>query len=181
PSRGLFTVGKAGYLPPFFQKTNKAGIQKNILYVQGGLVTILGLLFVVLPSVQSFYQILSQLTVILYLVMYLLMFAAAIYLRYTMKTTPRPFVVGRRSNFLIWVVGGVGFLGSLLALVLSFIMPTMFEGQISTSTWWAVLIGGTVLVIIIPFVIYSQRKASWKSADTDFAPFHFQNKTQKTK
>ncbi|MEG1413763.1 MAG: amino acid permease [Mucinivorans sp.] len=178
PSRGLFTVGKAGYLPPFFQKTNKAGVQKNILYVQGGLVTILGLLFVVLPSVQSFYQILSQLTVILYLVMYLLMFSAAIYLRYTMKSTARPFCVGRKSNFLIWIVGGVGFLGSLLALVLSFIMPTMFEGQIAVSTWWGVLIGGTVVMIVIPFVIYAKRKASWKNVDTDFAPFHFQNKIQ---
>ena len=23
PSKGIFTVGKAGYLPPFFQKTNR--------------------------------------------------------------------------------------------------------------------------------------------------------------
>ena len=71
PSKGIFTVGKAGYLPPFFQKTNKIGVQKNILLVQGCAVTLLSLLFVVMPSVQSFYQILSQLTVILYLVMYL--------------------------------------------------------------------------------------------------------------
>ncbi len=35
PSKGIFAVGKAGYLPPFFQKTNKLGVQKNILYVQG--------------------------------------------------------------------------------------------------------------------------------------------------
>ena len=50
-------------MPPFFQKTNKLGVQKNILFVQGGAVTVLSLLFVVMPSVQSFYQILSQLTV----------------------------------------------------------------------------------------------------------------------
>ena len=67
PSKGIFAVGKAGYLPPFFQKTNKLGVQKNILLVQGLAVTFLSLLFVVMPSVQSFYQILSQLTVILYL------------------------------------------------------------------------------------------------------------------
>lgn len=85
PSKGIFTVGKAGYLPPFFQKTNKIGVQKNILFVQGGVVTILALLFVVMPSVQSFYQILSQLTVLLYLIMYLLMFSGAIVLRYKMK------------------------------------------------------------------------------------------------
>ena len=30
PSKGIFAVGKAGYMPPFFQKTNKLGVQKNI-------------------------------------------------------------------------------------------------------------------------------------------------------
>ena len=33
PSKGIFTVGKAGYLPPFFQKTNSSGVQRNILLV----------------------------------------------------------------------------------------------------------------------------------------------------
>ena len=77
-------------MPPFFQKTNKLGVQKNILFVQGIAVTVLSLLFVVMPSVQSFYQILSQLTVILYLIMYLLMFSGAIALRYKMKKLNRP-------------------------------------------------------------------------------------------
>ena len=58
PSKGIFAVGKAGYLPPFFQKTNKLGVQKNILLVQGLAVTFLSLLFVVMPSVQSIYKIL---------------------------------------------------------------------------------------------------------------------------
>ena len=66
----------AGYLPPCFQKTNSNGVQRNILLVQGGIVTLLSLLFVIMPSVQSFYQILSQLTILLYLIMYMLMFAA---------------------------------------------------------------------------------------------------------
>ena len=53
PSKGIFAVGKAGYLPPFFQKTNKIGVQKNILIIQGCIVTLLALLFVVMPSVRS--------------------------------------------------------------------------------------------------------------------------------
>ena len=130
PSKGIFAVGRAGYLPPFFQKTNKAGVQRNILLIQGALVTLLGLLFVVMPSVQSFYQILSQLTVLLYLIMYLLMFAAAIYLRYSMKKAERPFRIGNKGNGLMWIIGGLGFLGSLLAFILSFIPP----GQIAVGS-----------------------------------------------
>ena len=123
PSKGIFAVGKAGYLPPFFQKTNANGVQKNILLIQGLAVTLLSLLFVVMPSVQSFYQILSQLTVLLYLIMYLLMFSGAIYLRYNMKKAPRPFRIGSKGNGLMWLIGGLGFCGSLLAFVLSFIPP----------------------------------------------------------
>ena len=174
PSKGIFTVGKAGYLPPFFQKTNAGGVQRNILLVQGGIVTLLSLLFVIMPSVQSFYQILSQLTILLYLIMYMLMFAAAIALRYKMKDADRPFRLGK-GNGLMWILGGVGFAGSLLAFVLSFIPP----GQIQTGSnavWYSVLIIGCVVMVVIPYVIYAMRKPSWKDPSTDFAPFHWESK-----
>ncbi len=173
PSKGIFAVGRAGYLPPFFQKTNSRGVQRNILLIQGAIVTLLGLLFVVMPSVQSFYQILSQLTVLLYLIMYLLMFAAAIYLRYNMKKAQRPFRIGNSGNILMWIVAGVGFLGSLLAFVLSFIPP----GQIavgSKTVWYSVLIIGCVVMVAIPLVIYSMRRPEWRDPSAAFEPFHWE-------
>ena len=173
PSKGIFTVGKAGYLPPFFQKTNKIGVQKNILFVQGGVVTILALLFVVMPSVQSFYQILSQLTVLLYLIMYLLMFSGAIVLRYKMKKANRPFAIGRKSNVGIWIIAGLGFCGALLAFVLSFIPPSQINVG-SNTVWFAVLIIGCVVVVATPFIIYSLRKPSWKDPKAEIAPFHWE-------
>ena len=174
PSKGIFTVGKAGYLPPFFQKTNSSGVQRNILLVQGGIVTLLSLLFVVMPSVQSFYQILSQLTILLYLIMYMLMFAAAIALRYKMKGAARPFRLGK-GNGLMWVMGAVGFAGSLLAFILSFIPP----GQIQTGSkavWYSVLIIGCVVMVVVPYIIYAMRKPSWKDPKAEFAPFHWEKK-----
>ena len=174
PSKGIFTVGKAGYLPPFFQKSNSHGVQRNILLVQGGIVTLLSLLFVVMPSVQSFYQILSQLTILLYLIMYMLMFAAAIVLRYKMKDAERPFRLGK-GNALMWILGVVGFSGSLLAFVLSFIPP----GQINTGSntvWYTVLIAGCIIMVIIPFIIYALRKPSWRDPSSEFAPFHWEKK-----
>ncbi|MBE6236301.1 MAG: amino acid permease [Bacteroidales bacterium] len=172
PSKGIFTVGKAGYLPPFFQKTNKNGVQRNILLVQGGIVTLLSLLFVVMPSVQSFYQILSQLTILLYLIMYMLMFSAAIVLRYKMKDAPRPFRLGK-GNVLMWIIGSVGFAGSLLAFILSFIPP----GQIQTGSdtvWYSVLVIGCIVMVVIPFIIYALRKPSWRDPSAEFAPFHWE-------
>ena len=175
PSKGIFAVGRAGYLPPFFQKTNSIGVQRNILFIQGGIVTLLGLLFVVMPSVQSFYQILSQLTVLLYLIMYLMMFAAAIYLRYNMKDNTRPFRIGSKGNGLMWLIAGLGFLGSLLAFVLSFIPP----GQLSVGSntmWYSVLVIGCIVVVVAPLIIYAMRKPSWKDASTTFEPFHWEEK-----
>lgn len=173
PSKGIFAVGKAGYLPPFFQKSNENGVQRNILLVQGAIVTVLGLLFVVMPSVQSFYQILSQLTVVLYLIMYLIMFAAAIKLRYNMKDYPRPYRIGKGGNGMMWIVSGVGFCGSLLAFVLSFIPP----GQIATGSntvWYLVLAIGCIVMVGIPFIIYANRKESWVDKTSTFAPFHWE-------
>lgn len=177
PSKGLFAVGQAGYLPPFFQKTNKSGVQKNILLLQGLAVTLLSLLFVVMPSVESFYQILSQLTVVLYLIAYLLMFAAAIYLRYSMKKAKRPFRIGKNGNVLMWIVAGVGFLGSLLAFVLSFMPPDQISMG-STTVWYSVLFGGVILFVGLPFVILACRKPSWVNPKSDFVPFHWQTDPQ---
>ena len=173
PSKGIFAVGKAGYLPPFFQKTNKIGVQKNILIIQGCVVTLLSLLFVVMPSVQSFYQMLSQLTVLLYLIMYMLMFTAAIALRYRMPKAERPFAIGRKGNGLIWFVAGIGFLGALLAFVLSFIPPSQINTG-SNTVWFTVLIIGCVIFVAIPLIIYSLRKPSWKDPNTAIEPFHWE-------
>ena len=138
------------------------------------LVTLLALLFVVMPSVQSFYQILSQLTVLLYLIMYMLMFSAAIVLRYKMKGTPRPFRLGKK-NGLMWFLGCLGFCGALLAFILSFVPPSQISTG-SNTVWFSVLIIGCVVVVGAPFVIYSMRKPSWKDpeAAADFAPFHWE-------
>ena len=171
PSKGIFTVGRAGYLPPFFQRTNSGGVQRNILLVQGVIVTILGMLFVVMPSVQSFYQILSQLTVLLYLIMYMMMFAAAITLRYRRPNAERPFRLGSgKGNGLMWILAGLGFCGSLLAFVLSFIPPSQIATG-SKSVWFLVLIIGAIVVVVIPFIIYAMRKPEWKAADAEIEPF----------
>lgn len=162
PSKGLLSVGDSGFLPPVLQKVNKNGIQVNILILQGIIVSILILLFILLPSVQSVYQILSQLTIMLYLLMYMLMFAAGIYLRIREPEAERPYSVpgGKIGMF---IIGGVGFIGSLLAFILSFLPPSQI--QIGSKTlWYVILFAGVVIFSAIPFIIYACRKPSWKTA-----------------
>ena len=98
------------------------------------------------------------------------MFAAAIVLRYKMKDTPRPFMIGK-GNTMMWILGLVGFGGSLLAFILSFIPPSQIETG-SSTVWYSVLVIGCLVMVIIPYIIYAKRKPSWRDPSTDFAPFH---------
>jgi putative glutamate/gamma-aminobutyrate antiporter len=176
PSKGLLQVGQAGYLPPVMQKTNKNDVQISILLIQGGIVSILSILFVVMPSVQTAYQIISQLTIILYLIMYMLMFAAGIYLRHREPNTPRSFRIPGGKYLGMWVVAGLGFLGSLAAFLVSFIPPAGFDVG-STSRYVIMLAVGAFIFAGIPFVIYALRKPSWKrklSGDNAFEPFNWE-------
>ena len=173
PSKGLLQVGMAGYLPPAMQKTNHNNVQVGILLIQGCVVTLLAFMFVIMPSVQTAYQIISQLTIILYLIMYMLMFASAIYLRHKEPATVRTFRIPGGKFFGMWVVGGIGLLGSVAAFLVSFIPP----GQIpvgSPMIYILILVIGTVLFAGIPFIIYAMRKPEWKktlSPEDEFEPF----------
>ena len=103
------------------------------------------------------------------------MFASAIILRYKMPKAERPFRLG--GNTLLWCIAGVGFLGSLLAFVLSFIPPAQIATG-STTVWYSVLVGGAIIVVVAPMIIYASRKSSWKSRDAaaKFAPFSWEKK-----
>ncbi len=168
PSKGLLEVGKAGYLPRWMQKENKAGIQINILLVQALIVTILSVMFVVLPSVQSAYQILSALTVALYLIMYILMFFAFLKLKITRPNVKRPFKAPLGLFF-----GIIGLLGSILAFVLSYFPPSQISIG-NPDVWVGILVGGTIIFVLTPVVIYSLRNKSWKNENTDFEPFTYE-------
>ena len=173
PSSGLLTVAKAGYLPLFFQKTNKNGMATHILLLQAVVVTLLATIFVVLPSVQAAYQILSQLAVILYLTMYMLMFASSIYLRYSQPNRPRPYRLPG-GDIGMWIIAGVGFISSLIAFVFSFIPPD----QISIGSpvlYVGLLVGLFVIFFILPLLIYRARKPHWRDPNSDFAPFTWQS------
>ena len=169
PSTGLLAVGRAGYLPHLLQKTNKNGIPVAILLLQGGLVTVLCAAFTVLPSVESAYQLLSQMATIIYLFMYLIMFVAAIRLRYSQPEKARPFKIPG-GMLGMWFVGGLGLAGAVTATVFSFIPPKQI-GTGSPAVYVGILLVGCAIFAAIPFLLYIFHKPSWKAADSDFEPF----------
>src|SRR6476619_936095 len=127
PSKGLLLLAqKQGYMPPFFQRENENGIPVNILVVQGGITTVIALLYALIPSVSSAYWILSVMTTQVYLIVYLLMFVAARRLRKTQPDVER----GYRAPWL-GLLCVVGFLASAAAIVIGFV-PFLFNGAATT-------------------------------------------------
>ncbi len=177
PSMGILAVGKAGYLPHWLQRTNANGIPVNILVIQGIIVTVLCAAFTVLPSVQSAYQILSQMATVIYLLMYLIMYAAAIQLRYTQPNKIRSFKIpGGMTG--IWIVGILGGAAALLAMTISIIPPS----QISTGSpaiYVGILLVGCAIFAAVPFLTYSTHRASWKAAGNGFKPFDWELEERK--
>ena len=68
-------------LPPILQKVNKNNVQVNILIFQGIIVTILAMIYVLFPDVSDVFIALIGMAAALYVIMYMLMFAAIIVLR----------------------------------------------------------------------------------------------------
>ncbi|RJP34781.1 MAG: amino acid permease [Actinobacteria bacterium] len=165
PSKGLLLVGREnGFLPPVLQKTNKNGIQINILFAQGVVVSIVALLFAFIPNVSSAFWILSAMTTQIYLIMYVLLFIAVVKLRRSQPDHPR----GYRVPALL-AVAGVGLVSSILVFLIGLVPPSQF-GSGSPATYAAMLLGGVlVLGLGIPFLFLWRSKPSWK-VHVDTAP-----------
>jgi putative glutamate/gamma-aminobutyrate antiporter len=158
PSRGLLLIGKEhGYLPPHFQKLNKQGIQVNILVTQGIVTTAIALLYAFIPDVSSAYWILSVMTTQVYLVVYLLMFVAAVRLRRDQPDHPR----GYRAPMLP-LLCTVGFVASVAAFAIGFVPPSQF-GSGSVVGYVLVIVAGIILIgLLPPLLLYRMRKPSWQ-------------------
>ena len=151
PSRGLLWTAQEGVLPCFLQKTNKNGVQINILIIQGCIVTLLSSLYIVMNDVSVAFFLLSALTVGLYLLMYMMMYAAGIRLRYTQPDLIRSYRIPG-GNAGMWLVGGIGFLAVLFSFIVTFFPPSQLPvGSPAMYTWLVVV--GTAVFLSIPFVI----------------------------
>ena len=67
PSKGLLLIAPRGLPTAVFQKQNKNGVAVNILVAQGGVTTVIALLYALIPSVSSAYWILCVMTTQVYL------------------------------------------------------------------------------------------------------------------
>lgn len=166
PSEGLLRIGREqGFLPPYFQKVNGRGIEVRILAAQGTVITLIAVLYAFIPSVSHAYWIFAAMATQVYLIMYVLMFIAAMRLRRSQPDQPR----GYRAPSL-GLLAPVGAVSSVAALAIGFIPPSQF-GHSNPLTYAVLILAGILAIGIIPPLLMDRlRKPGWKAAGDGSAP-----------
>lgn len=123
PIKGIWSAGQDGYIRPEFLTENVHGVPTRLLIVQAGLISVLGLLFVIFGNVDTIFLLLTSIAIILYAAMYVMMFTAAIRLRYTHPEVPRAYKVPG-GNLGIWLVCSLGGATAALCFAIGFIPPS---------------------------------------------------------
>jgi len=160
PSEGLLRIGREqGFLPPYFQRVNGNGIEVRILTAQGTVITVIALLYAFIPSVSRAYWIFAAMATQVYLIMYVLMFIAAMRLRRSQPDHPR----GYRAPALglLCVLGAAS---SVAALVIGFVPPSQF-GHSNRLAYAVLLLAGILAIGIVPPLLMDRlRRPEWKAA-----------------
>lgn len=160
PSRALLETANEGIIPRSFAKTNKHGISVKTVVVQGVIVTIwdavlCGSMALAGGSGSSIsYLTAVGLTVVIYLVGYVLFFLAYFKLVFKGKDHARVFqIFGGTAGKCI--VAGLGLILTVFALVVSFFPPSQLNAS-SGTVYVITLMICWVISVAIPFVIYGR-------------------------
>jgi len=160
PAKGLLHAAEDHFLPKFFCKLNKNDVAQNLLIIQAVLVSFMCLAFVLMPSVNGSYWLLTDLSTELYVIMYLFLFVAAISLQLKGLVFDASFKIwGGTPGMLL--VCGFGSLGCLATLLVGFFPPSSIDVGGSFHYMATFALGLVVMVVpVLGFLGYQSRYQS---------------------
>jgi glutamate:GABA antiporter len=151
PTKGLLTAIKDNGCLLWWQKLNQHQAPANILVSQAGIFTLLCSVFMLMPSVNSAYWILSAISAQFALLVYIFMFAAAIKLRYKAPLQNRPYRIPW-GNKGIWLVSITGITTCVGVCLIGFLPPSQIEVG-NVFSYEVTLITVTILFCLPPFFL----------------------------
>ena len=166
PVKGLLFAAKDQFLPPFFCKVNKHGVAQNLVLMQGCLVSLMCLAFVLMPSVNGSYWLLTDLSTQMYVMMYVFLFVAALVFKFKNPDA--------EASFKIWgnkwgmaLVCTLGLIGCAVSLFVGFLPPDNINVG-GAAHYVLIFVLGLVVMIapVLAFFWYHQRSGVLKT----FAP-----------
>jgi amino acid transporter len=164
PSKSLLVACHDGCLPKQLGRKNSHGVPVSILVLQGVIFTALCSVFLLMPTVTSSFWVLSNITSILALIVYVAMFASAVKLRYKYPEVKRAFVIpGGKIG--LWVVCGIGSLSCLFTIIIGFLPPSQIAVG-NVLKYELIICIGVLLSCLLPFVVHAVNERSKRESKT---------------
>lgn len=160
PSKAMIKVADAGLLPPIFQKRNRDGIPVTFILIQAAVITLVTLLYIVVPAINTGFIIILMLTTVLYCIVYIFILMSEVILKYkkpdVVRSVPVP---GGKPG--MWITVTLGMVGVILSIIVSIIPSSDIPENLHTASLFIQIIGVLVL-FVAPLIIYKFKKESWK-------------------
>lgn len=151
PIKGLLHAAELGFLPPMFNQKNEHGVPANLLITQAVLVSIICLAFLLMPSVNGSYWLLTALSTQLYMLMYVIMFAAAVALKYKFVKQPQAFTIpGGKLG--MWITCLLGLFGCSITLFVGFIPPASID--VGGFFHYRMVFCSGLIAMVLPIVFF---------------------------
>ena len=155
PSKTITDSARRGFYPPRlrFWKTNRFDVAPTVILTQAVVISLFALIFILVPAVNKAFLLLVTATAIIYIVVYVLMAIGILRLRMTKPTIKRPFHMGNTS--VAWTV----IIVFLVVVVASSLATLWYQGWTNAF----IIVGITVVLSVVPLIIFWKRKPSWAS------------------
>ena len=162
-SQAMIKVAEEGNLPPMFQKRTKRDVPVAFVLIQAIVVSLVAIVYVVVPDVNNSFFMVLILTTILYSIVYIFIILAELILKYKKPDVHRAFTIpGGKTG--MWITCILAFIGVFLTIAVSFIPPISVpeSGRMMYILFQVI---GTIICFISPLIIYAFKKDSWKKSN----------------
>lgn len=148
PAKGLLMAANHGILPKWLHKLNRHGVASRILLAQAILVTLICSIFLLPKSINQIYWLFTALSTELYVLMYVMMFFAAMWLKIKHKHRKRPFSIpgGKTGFFLVCILG---LTGCIVSLIVGF-FPPQEALEMKDALQFRIVFSSGIVIMLLP-------------------------------
>lgn len=157
PTRALLIAAQHGNLPPIFTKINKHNAPVTLLIIQAIVGSLLSLMFLLLPTVNSSYWFLSVITSQLAMIVYIMLFAAALKLKLHKPHVKRHYTVPGGVFGMLLIVA-IGITTCLAAIFIGFIPPE--DIPLNANTFCISVFLGMIAIMLPLILLYRRAKST---------------------
>lgn len=147
PANSLAHAAKDGFLPKILAKDNQHHMPANVLLLQAVIVSLVSMAFFLMPSINGSYWLLIDLSTELYVIMYLLMFAASF--KHLCRAEKINVIPGGKLGAIALSI--LGLIACIITLTIGFFPPTQIN--FGTTTHFMLLFAGGLLVMVSPSIL----------------------------